>query len=470
MAPRGASSHAARLALVVGSAWAGAWSNWTTLADIPTDGARGRLSGNWAVTGAGCVDSMGVVGRELDEFRRGAVAGGGLAEELGVAGCEVVCLNVGAPVTLARAAARLRRSPSRAALKNWFARECLMAEVGWITYGPDAELFWRDPRSGDLVPQGSLRSGEEHTVWRTAGLGHVFVVKDARTAKEVKRYTVTHDAIHVVVPAPRPTLTHKRTRADMDARAQATLKKEEGRARNVRRTWTETGFAKGALPAGLWADMATFWHNNRHSLVYEEWADSQDAYVNWWDAPPSMCFLPFGLKGKWHDRLKDLVEAWLGGAVTLEKTDLYGIRSYPTGATLTPHVDRESTHAASVIVNIAQYGMEEPWALDIKNIKTGDYDAVSIHPGEILYYESAKCLHGRVKPLKGAAFASLFAHYRPLNDPHWFLRRNPAGEVPLAHDADAAARAGPYDLGDPLEQTGIAGVRVATRATPRSEL
>ncbi|KAH8052621.1 hypothetical protein JL722_10178 [Aureococcus anophagefferens] len=57
--------------------------------------------------------------------------------------------------------------------------------------------------------------------------------------------------------------------------------------------------------------------------------------------------------------------------------------------------------------------MREPWHLQIKNIATGAYDAVAVAPGEVLYYESARCLHGRVEPLRGDAYASLFAHYRP---------------------------------------------------------
>ena len=33
--------------------------------------------------------------------------------------------------------------------------------------------------------------------------------------------------------------------------------------------------------------------------------------------------------------------------------------------------------------------------------------------GDIVYYESAKCLHGRMAPLQGGFYVNLFAHYRP---------------------------------------------------------
>ena len=52
---------------------------------------------------------------------------------------------------------------------------------------------------------------------------------------------------------------------------------------------------------------------------------------------------------------------------------------------------------------------------------------VSLEPGE----SSARCLHGRMKPLNGSAYVNLFAHYRPMldgqGDPNWFARPNPEG-------------------------------------------
>lgn len=44
-----------------------------------------------------------------------------------------------------------------------------------------------------------------------------------------------------------------------------------------------------------------------------------------------------------------------------------------------------------------------------------------------MYYESARCLHGRMQPLEGGFYVNLFAHYRPVGDPEWFLKENPEG-------------------------------------------
>ena len=52
---------------------------------------------------------------------------------------------------------------------------------------------------------------------------------------------------------------------------------------------------------------------------------------------------------------------------------------------------------------------------------------VEMNEGDIVYYESARCLHGRMQPLKGGFYVNMFSHYRPVGDPQWFTRENPEG-------------------------------------------
>jgi hypothetical protein len=52
--------------------------------------------------------------------------------------------------------------------------------------------------------------------------------------------------------------------------------------------------------------------------------------------------------------------------VELEQTDMYGMREYTKGARLLTHVDREATHAASLIVNIAQENVTRPWTVEVR--------------------------------------------------------------------------------------------------------
>ena len=117
-----------------------------------------------------------------------------------------------------------------------------------------------------------------------------------------------------------------------------------------------------------------------------------------------------------------MVEAWTG--VDLETTDIYGMRRYEDGARLLTHVDRQSTHGTSIIMNIAQAGIRTPWKVEIYDFADRLHE-VEMDPGDIVYYESARCLHGRMRPLDGDYYVNLFAHYRPNGDPNWFTKPNP---------------------------------------------
>ena len=109
-------------------------------------------------------------------------------------------------------------------------------------------------------------------------------------------------------------------------------------------------------------------------------------------------------------RLKDVVQEWVG--VPIEQTDMYGVRRYETGARLLTHVDRITTHAVSLIVNIAQGNLTAPWTVEVYDHANRLHEVV-MEPGDIVYYESAKSLHGRNAPLAGGYYANIFTHYRP---------------------------------------------------------
>jgi hypothetical protein len=153
--------------------------------------------------------------------------------------------------------------------------------------------------------------------------------------------------------------------------------------------------------------------------------------------------------------LQGLIEDWIGEPV--EPTSLYGMRRYQEGARLLTHVDREHTHAASLIINIAQGGIREPWKIEVYDHAYRLHE-VEMVPGDIVYYESARCLHGRTKALNGSYYVNLFSHYRPLNDgDHWFLKKNPEGApVPVMDIGDCSVEnnavhcTGPYDVSQTL--------------------
>jgi hypothetical protein len=42
-----------------------------------------------------------------------------------------------------------------------------------------------------------------------------------------------------------------------------------------------------------------------------------------------------------------------------------------------------------------------------------------LEPGQMLFYESAACLHGRMREFKGRYYGSIFVHYMPEDRSLW---------------------------------------------------
>eukprot|EP00606_Chrysophyceae_sp_TOSAG23-5_P001581 GSChrysophyteH2.ASY1.ANO1.1252.1 assembled CDS len=312
----------------------------------------------------------------------------------------------------------------------------MKVEFGFLNWKPnDAKIYWVDIVGDRRVFVSDLKRKEKNTQWQTTTLGHVFEVEDAVTGEIFGRYEAQHPSINVI-GTPRPEdIGHPMPNKIIGEQVRATFNAEWRRANRVTRTFTELGFSKGKLPDDLFQSIRTYYYNNRMQLAREEW-DDKGLFVNWWEVEAYMIAIPWRLKSYWQRRLMPLVEAW--GGVELELTDIYGMRRYEDGARLLTHVDREQTHAVSLIINIAQIGMREPWMLEIYDF-AGRLHEVEMDEGDIVYYESARCLHGRMKALHGTAYINLFAHYRPIGDPDWFTKQNPDDTPEQCLDVSQAA-------------------------------
>jgi len=112
-------------------------------------------------------------------------------------------------------------------------------------------------------------------------------------------------------------------------------------------------------------------------------------------------------------------EEWAGG-MKLKPTSAYGVRLYQNGSSLAFHYDKTHTHVISSIIHITHKydNDDEPWPIEIED-HNGVMHAVNLEPGQMLFYESAVCLHGRRKTLKGQYYGSLFVHYQPIDVHIW---------------------------------------------------
>lgn len=195
---------------------------------------------------------------------------------------------------------------------------------------------------------------------------------------------------------------------------------------------TETGFKKVKAPGHLKELIDDFWAANNGEIneKIENWGVG-NSYVNHWEAPTTMISVDDrGLRGS-GAKLKE--ELWAATSAIAEEwtqqelqpCSLYGIRVYHNNAIMMPHVDRLPL-VVSAMLNVAQ-DTDEEWPLEIYDHQ-GHAHNITLHPGEMLLFESASVIHGHPFPLNGRFYASIFLHFEPTGreytkvDGHFFLR------------------------------------------------
>ena len=138
----------------------------------------------------------------------------------------------------------------------------------------------------------------------------------------------------------------------------------------------------------------------------DEWLESENE-----SAHPALVFADANFNLAVREQLKASHEEWSG--LELIGTSCYGIRVYQSGAYLFNHVDTIDTHVVSSTICIDQR-LNRPWPLYIED-HDGNPHEISIEPGEMVFYESAKLVHGRPYPLDGDYYAGMFVHYAPVD-------------------------------------------------------
>ena len=140
------------------------------------------------------------------------------------------------------------------------------------------------------------------------------------------------------------------------------------------------------------------------------------------------------IKKSIFESLGPLAEDWAD--LKLTPTSLYGIRRYRNMSTLASHVDKVSTHVISAIINVDQ-DVEEDWPLYIMD-NAGQENVVLMEPGDMVWYESARLIHGRQKPLRGRHYDNIFIHYMPKG--LWYRHDMSGSEDPVSKISAEAVR------------------------------
>ena len=178
--------------------------------------------------------------------------------------------------------------------------------------------------------------------------------------------------------------------------------------------------------------------NNLEGLQ-KEGLPKLDSFINHLEADVKFINFPFDDKHKdlMNKELLPVIQKWSGVNEELEITSIYGMRLYYSGSYLINHMDRPRTHILSVTFSVAKLNPrtfeiledeevdegfpfikgeniaeEDEWPIEIYS-HDGDIYRYPHHPGTMVIYESAKCIHGR--PYKNPKYihVGLFVHYKP---------------------------------------------------------
>jgi len=121
--------------------------------------------------------------------------------------------------------------------------------------------------------------------------------------------------------------------------------------------------------------------------------------------------------------MHDVLQWWTNQS--LRHTSTFGVRVYPREGMLINHVDREDTHLASAVLQVAQeVDPDGGWPLEVLQ-PNGVPCEVYLQPGEMVLYEGAWLKHGRPMRFKGDEFANVFTHFKPRDwEGTWANRKN----------------------------------------------
>lgn len=211
----------------------------------------------------------------------------------------------------------------------------------------------------------------------------------------------------------------------------------------IQPNFTENGWGLARAPADLVAELVKKLHDNVDTAPLEQKVD----VIEGDEAARPRFIQNHELNAKVLRELKPMHEEWSG--VKLVGSIAYGLRVYQNNSRLLMHVDKSRTHIISCILHIDHSEDSEPWPIVIEDFQ-GNTNEVVLESGDMLFYESSKCFHGRPHTFKGSWYSSIFVHYYPVDwdvdakapEIHYSVPRHWNEDIPEETDADKLVMVG----------------------------
>ena len=169
------------------------------------------------------------------------------------------------------------------------------------------------------------------------------------------------------------------------------------------------GYSKAKLDSQLHEQLLNHMRLNLHKFRSE--AAGEFIQTENRRSYPSLLYQDEEFNQRLMSSLQPVHEKWCGRPV--KKAACYGIRVYQPGSYLFNHIDHTHTHVVSSTICV-DHRLRNPWPLWIEDDE-GRPQEVSIEPGEMVFFEGARLLHGRPHVLDGEYYANIFVHYTPLD-------------------------------------------------------
>jgi prolyl 4-hydroxylase len=169
------------------------------------------------------------------------------------------------------------------------------------------------------------------------------------------------------------------------------------------------GYAKTKLEPQLYERLLDHMRQNLHKFRSEpatEFIQTENDR-----SYPSLLYQDEEFNQRLLTDLQPAHEKWCG--IPIKKAACYGIRVYQPGSYLFNHIDHTHSHVVSSTICV-DHRLRNPWPLYIEDDE-GNPEEVSIEPGEMVFFEGARLIHGRPNALDGEYYANIFVHYTPLD-------------------------------------------------------
>lgn len=176
----------------------------------------------------------------------------------------------------------------------------------------------------------------------------------------------------------------------------------------VQPNFTENGWGLARAPDDLVQELKQKLHDNLATAPKEKKVNVIESET---EENRPLFIQNYELNAKVLRDLKPMHEEWAG--VELVGAIAYGLRVYQNNSRLLMHVDKSNTHVISCILHIDHSEDSEDWPIVIEDFQ-GNTNEVVLESGDMLFYESSKCLHGRPHTFKGSWYSSIFVHYYPV--------------------------------------------------------